>query len=317
MFPSEIFGLLKGIIDLWKLIKEKEGVEANFGSLIQRYLDDNKEYKIFFKPLKKELIKNYSELIQPEDCINFLYEQGKIATGEIIETFEDSRQKSRAIKIAMNSLKGNISREEFSKIERKLRQIEPFLIFLEKGLLISKEYKERNELLKTLEKIKFSAEAEQDRKFRRIFFMLIATFEKTAYWETFMEDYLGVGPTPTIETIIPTIINNAFKKPKEYDKRYKIATAGFFSHSDILKSEEELSNFRNEVFKKENDKNLANAVIHSFISLRHFVFASYYGLFIFLLVWSEKFVDRTYTNNILDKLEIELKAFGKNNNLWL
>ncbi len=317
MSPLEIFGLLKGVIDLWKSLKEKEGVETNFGSLIQRYLDDNKEYKIIIEHIEQELIKFYPELIQPEDCINFLYEQIKIDTEEVRETFKDVHQKSRAIKIAMESLKGNTSREEFSKIDRKLRHIEPFLVFLERSLSISKDYKEKGEILKTLKKMKFSDDAELDHKFRRMFFMFMTTFEKTAKRSLFINVYLGFGPTSTIETIIPTMINKVFKKHREYYKRFKIASEGYFSHIDVSKSEEELSNLRNELFKKENDKNLANAVIHSFISLRHFVFASYYGLFIFLLAWSEKFIDRTYTNNILDKLEMELKAFGKNNNLWL
>ena len=319
MSPLEIFGLvswvLKGVIDLWKSLKEKEGVETNFSSLIQRYLDNNEEYKKFFENLKKELIQNYRELILPEDCINFLCEQSKIATEKIIETFEDSHQKSRTIKNAMNSLKGSISREKFSEIERELRQIEHFLIFLEKCQSISENYKKGDEILKILEKMKFLDDAETNRKFRRIVLTFITTFEKTAYGVIPVGGYLGIETTTTIETSIPTMIDNMLKKPKEYDKKYKIAMAGFFSYIDISKSEEELSIFRNEIFKKENDTNLANAVIHSFISLRHLVFASYYGLFIFLLAWSEKFIDRTYINNTMDKLEMELKAFGKNKDL--
>lgn len=304
MIASEIYSfynILKEISSFRK--KKKELREINFGIITQEYFNERKGFNTFFYELRDNFLETYKSNKTTEILFNNITEKCLISAKELNKT--SSKRKSIAILTARKALKGKFPNHEIERKEKKLEKIRPLLISLEESLKNIPDNQELSAIKNLFISIKFSNDDGLERKFKRLFFLFIDAYEKTPMNVPYLQLYLTDNNSSEFSNIIQTMIEKYIDNPFEYSKKINIFNKGLISFGNPNVQKKELEEVERYI-RKNAKKFEAKKIIQAFYSFKYFMETNYYGIYLFLLAWNEKLLDKNFIENRLDIIEKKL-----------
>jgi len=323
MTSFEIYSILKDVASYLStyVSKKKKIEEINFGLLIQAHLNKEKVSNSFLIEFRSAFLEKYRFY----DALDHFY---NVAHKKINEFYEKEFRKtsdgkeSITILAIIKSSKDKISKDKLERIKRNLEEIKPQLVFLEEVIQGLPSTQGLDDIKNLLSIVNFSSDDDLNRKFRRSFFLFIEAFEKTPIKIPYLNSYLfGIHSLDfsdlhtTIETITKKSLDEALKNPLEYIKKVRIITEGL-TFSNITLPEKDLKKVEKHLIRLEKNKFIAKDLIKALYSYRYFIETNYCGIFLFLLAWNEKFMDKPYLEKTLKNLEVKLDELLQHSNMF-
>lgn len=293
-----MFSIVKIPITLFELAINQK-VKINFNDLLTKYLEKNKEFEEFLIELKSLIIKEYV-LCDSEELLIKIQQFMDASSKDIQDNFSFSGSSSKAIKVALKSLKRKISYNQYKTIEEDLKNKESGLVVLEKlyNILSSLKPMSKKSVMRALEKIEFSSNEKLDAKFRRVFLEMVMKLQHPEVF--FMYEYLNLSTSNLLKGIEDMV--DTIRKSKNYRTRVNIYNKGFIAYLNLDNSSDQLLTVNN--FIKENDPENAKKIIESLNNLRAYLILNGYSTLVLGLAMGEKYLDdKECVTKILNEIE--------------